>query len=67
MPLTPQQKQYLIASAQGGIIFFLLSLPQTYMYTARMFHTLPGSVAAAGLHAFVYVIVTFLFMAYVKK
>ena len=66
MPLTPKQKQYLTASAQGGAIFFLLSLPQAYMYTSKIFHTLPGSMAAAGLHTLVYIIVSFLFMTFIK-
>ena len=67
MPLTAQQRKYAIASAQGGLIFFLLSLPQTYMYTSHYFHTLPGSVAAAGLHAAVYILVSFILMTYVFK
>jgi hypothetical protein len=66
MPLTAQQKQYATASARGAALFFLLSLPQTYMYSYQFLKTVPGTVAAAGVHASIYFILTFLLLTYWK-
>lgn len=66
MPLTAQQKQYATISARGAALFFLLSLPQTYMYTYQYLKTVPGTIAAAGLHASLYFVLTYLLMMYWK-
>jgi len=66
MPITAQQKQNAITSARGAALFFLLSLPQAYMYTYGAFKTVPGTVASAGVHAIIYFVITYLLIAYMK-
>ena len=67
MPMTIAQKQIITRSVAAGVLFFGLSLPQTYALTTRVFGFPPGSMAHIGVHAAVYAAIVFALMSYMNN
>ena len=66
MPVTALQKQNAIKGASAGVLFYLLSLPQTYALTSVKLGLAPGSLQHVGVHAAVFAIIWFAILTYLR-